>query len=115
MIQSSPYYPQSNGQAEANNQILINIIKRMVANSPKKWHEKLGDTRWAYITSKMPRTWTTLYALTFGQDAVLPMEINVSSLRTHNQFDLHSDEFLQAMCQGREDLDVACIDALNKI
>ncbi|KAM1262892.1 hypothetical protein ACFX13_028631 [Malus domestica] len=29
MIQSSPYYPQSNGQAEASNKILVNIIKRM--------------------------------------------------------------------------------------
>ncbi|KAM1724864.1 hypothetical protein ACFX11_023267 [Malus domestica] len=44
MVQSSPYYPQSNGQAEASNKILVNIIKRMVAESPEKWHEKLGDT-----------------------------------------------------------------------
>ncbi|KAM2867647.1 hypothetical protein COP2_023542 [Malus domestica] len=36
MIQSSPYYPQSNGQAKASNKILINIIKRMVTDSPKK-------------------------------------------------------------------------------
>ncbi|CAN6726792.1 unnamed protein product [Malus baccata var. baccata] len=77
MIQSSPYYPQSNGQAEASNKILVNIIKRMVIDSPEKWHEMLGNTLWAYRTSKRAGTGTTPYALTFGQDAVLPMEINI--------------------------------------
>ncbi|XP_050135655.1 uncharacterized protein LOC126611393 [Malus sylvestris] len=115
MIQSSLYYPQSNGQAEASNKILVNIIKRMVAGSPEKRHEKLGDTLWAYRTSKRARTGTTPYALTFGQDVVLPMEINVSSIRIQNQFGLHSEEYIQVMCQGVEDLDVARIKALNKI
>ncbi|KAM2649241.1 hypothetical protein TB1_002261 [Malus domestica] len=115
MIQSSPYYPQSNGQAESSNKILENIIKRMVINSPEKWHEKLGNTLWAYRTSKRAGTGTTLYALTFGQDAVLPMEINVSSVIIQNQFGLHSEEYIEAMCQRIEDLDVARIEALNQI
>ncbi|KAM2861183.1 hypothetical protein COP2_026395 [Malus domestica] len=36
MIQSSPYFPQSNGQAEASNKILINIIKKMVTDSSER-------------------------------------------------------------------------------
>ncbi|CAN6566577.1 unnamed protein product [Malus baccata var. baccata] len=115
MIQSSPYYLQSNGQAEASNKILINIIRRMVTDSPEKWHEKLGNTLWAYRTSKRAGTGTTPYALTFGQDAALPMEINVSSIRIQNQFGLHSEEYIEAMCQGIEDLDIALIEALNEI
>ncbi|CAN6694588.1 unnamed protein product [Malus baccata var. baccata] len=115
MIQSNPYYPQSNGQAKSSNKILVNIIKRMVIDSPEKWHEKLGNTLWAYGTSKRAGTGTTPYALTFGQDAVLPMEINVSSVRIQNQFGLHSEEYIEAMCQGIEDLDVARIEALNQI
>ncbi|XP_070665292.1 uncharacterized protein [Malus domestica] len=82
----------SNGQAESSNKILVNIIKRMVIDSPEMWHEKLGNTLWAYRTSKRARTGTTPYALTFGQDAVLPMEINVSFVRIQNQFGLHSEE-----------------------
>ncbi|CAN6712141.1 unnamed protein product [Malus baccata var. baccata] len=76
MIQSSPYYPQSNGQAESSNKILVNIIKRMVIESQEKWHERMGNTLWAYRTSKRAGIRTTPYALTFGQDIVLPMEIN---------------------------------------
>ncbi|XP_050117640.1 uncharacterized protein LOC126595364 [Malus sylvestris] len=97
---TNPYYPQSNGQAEASNKILVNIIKRMVIDSPERWHEMLGNTLWAYRTSKRAGTGTTPYALTFGQDAVLPMEINVSSVRIQNQFGLHSAEYIEAMCQG---------------
>ncbi|KAM1875540.1 hypothetical protein FF1_042985 [Malus domestica] len=115
MVQASPYYPQSNGQAESSNKILVNIIKKMVIESPENWHEKLGNTLWAYRTSKSAGTGTTPYALTFGQDAVLPMEINVSSVRIQNQFGLHSEEYIEAMCQGIEDLDIARIEALNQI
>nr|XP_028960698.1 uncharacterized protein LOC114825841 [Malus domestica] len=97
----------SNGQAESSNKILVNIIKRMVTNSPEKWHEKLGNTLWAYRTFKRAGTVTTPYDLTFRQDVVLPMEINVSSVRIQNQFGLHSEEYIEAMCQGIEDLDVA--------
>ena len=93
----------------------MNIIKRMVADSPEKWHEKLGDTLWAYRTSKRAGTGTTPYALTVGQDVVLPMEINASSVRIQNKFELHSEEYIQVMCQGVEDLDVARIEALDKI
>ncbi|CAN6691087.1 unnamed protein product [Malus baccata var. baccata] len=87
----------------------------MVIDSPEKWHEMLGNTLWAYRTSKRAGTGTTPYALTFGQDAVLPMEINVSSIRIQNQFGLHSAEYIEAMCQGIEDLDAARIEALNQI
>nr|XP_028953488.1 uncharacterized protein LOC114822696 [Malus domestica] len=66
IIQSSPYYPQSNGQTEASNKILVNIIKRMVMDSPEKWHEMLGNTLWAYRTSRRAGIGTTPYVLTFG-------------------------------------------------
>nr|XP_028957461.1 uncharacterized protein LOC103401704 [Malus domestica] len=85
--------------AEASNKILVNIIKMMVIDSPEKWHENLGNTLWAYRTSKRAGTGTTPYTLTFGQDA----------------FGLHSEEYIEAMCQGIEDLDAARIEALNQI
>nr|XP_028952597.1 uncharacterized protein LOC114822428 [Malus domestica] len=106
---------ESNGQTEASNKIMVSIIKRTVAENPEKWHERLGETLWAYMTFKRTATGTTPYALTFGQDVVIPMEINVSSVRIHNQFGLHSEEYVRAICQKIEDLDVARIEALNKI
>ena len=37
------------------------------------------------------------------------MKINVSYVRLQKQFGLHNDDFIQAMCHGIEDLDVARI------
>lgn len=35
LIQSSPYYAQANGQAEASNKFLIKLIKQKIAEYPK--------------------------------------------------------------------------------
>lgn len=78
MVRASLYYPQSNGQVEASNKILVNIIKEMVEDNLEKWHEKLGNTLLAYKTSKKSRTGTTTYSLPFGQDAIFQMEINMT-------------------------------------
>ncbi|CAL9025464.1 unnamed protein product [Prunus brigantina] len=34
-VQSSPYFPQANGQAEATNKVLISIIKKMTDSNPR--------------------------------------------------------------------------------
>lgn len=81
MIHSSPYYAQANGQVEATNKILIHIIKRNIEERPRKWHETLYEALWAYKNSKVTATGITPYRLTYGHDAILPLEINVKSLR----------------------------------
>jgi hypothetical protein len=40
LMNSSPYYAQANGQAEATNKVLIKIIKRRIEDNPRRWHEK---------------------------------------------------------------------------
>ena len=38
LLNSSPYYAQANGQAEASNQILIKLIKKKIEEQPRKWY-----------------------------------------------------------------------------
>ncbi|XP_040364525.1 uncharacterized protein LOC121050040 [Rosa chinensis] len=40
-IHSMPYYAQSNGQAEASNKIIITLLKKMLVENPRMWHETL--------------------------------------------------------------------------
>ncbi|KAM5554611.1 hypothetical protein ABKV19_022821, partial [Rosa sericea] len=75
-IHSTPYYAQSNGQAEASNKIIITLLKKMLVANPRQWHDTLYETLWAYRTSKRNPTATTPYVLMFGHDAVLPLELN---------------------------------------
>ncbi|XP_061993416.1 uncharacterized protein LOC133711286 [Rosa rugosa] len=103
-IHSTPYYAQSNGQAEASNKIVITLLKKMLAENPLQWHETLYQILWAYRTSKRSPTATTPYALMFSHDVVLPLEINVQSLRVQDQHHLIGEDYVQAMWQEHEDL-----------
>ena len=53
LIHASPYYAQVNGQAEATNKILIDMIKRTINDQPRKWHEALSEVLWAYRNLKI--------------------------------------------------------------
>ena len=81
LIRSSPYYAQTNGQAEASNQSLIKLIKRKINEYPRRWHEVLSEALWAYHISCHGSTKTSPYHLVYGQDAVLPWEITPGSRR----------------------------------
>ena len=70
--QSTPYYPQANGQAEASNKVLIGILEKIRKEKPVMWHLKLNEALWAYRTSLRSATGATLYALTYRHDATLP-------------------------------------------
>ncbi|XP_021822938.1 uncharacterized protein K02A2.6-like [Prunus avium] len=115
LLQSTPYYAQANGQAESSNKVIINIIRKMLEKNPKQWHEKLSETLWAYRTSKREATGMTPYALTYGHDAILPMEIAVQSLRIAHQHELVGEDYNQAMLLELEGLDASRIDTLNKL
>ncbi|XP_034215637.1 uncharacterized protein LOC117627591 [Prunus dulcis] len=115
LLQFTPYYAQANGQAESSNKVIINIIRKMLEKNPKQWHEKLTETLWAYRTSKREATGMTPYALTYGHDAILPMEIAVQSLRIAHQHNLTGEDYCQAMLLELEGLDASRIDTLNKL
>ena len=78
---SSSYNPSSNGQAEAFNKVLCKILKKMVSKSKRDWHERLPEALWAYRTTTRTSTGCTSYNLVFGSEAVLPLEIQLPSLR----------------------------------
>ncbi|XP_050387546.1 uncharacterized protein LOC126803868 [Argentina anserina] len=114
-LHSSPYYAQSNGQAEASNWVIMSILKRILDANPRSWHTELDHTLWAYRTSKQTPTGTTPYTLMYGHDAVLPIEINVQSLRVREQHQLIGEDYVQDMYQEHENLDSRWMEALNSL
>ncbi|KAL6181778.1 hypothetical protein ACLB2K_048427 [Fragaria x ananassa] len=93
-------------QAEASNKNILSILKQMLAENPHDWHNELDNTLWAYKTSKRTLTETTSYALMFGHDVVLPLEINVRSLQVRVQHQLLGEDYVHAMWQEHEKLDL---------
>ena len=51
----------------------------------------------------------------YGHDAVLPLEINVASLRVQEQHQLLGADYVQAMWQEHKDLDEHRMTALNNL
>ena len=77
-----PQYPQSNGQAEATNKTLLFALKKRLEKAKGKWVEMLPDVLWAYRTTPRRLTGNTPFALVYGIDAVIPMEIGMLIART---------------------------------
>ncbi|XP_004304842.1 PREDICTED: uncharacterized protein LOC101292438 [Fragaria vesca subsp. vesca] len=115
LLHSTPYYAQSNSQAKASNKVILGILRKMLELNPRVWHEELYHTLWAYRTSKRGPTDTTPYALMYGHDAVLPLEINIASLRVQEQHQLLGEDYVQAMWQELEDLDEHRVTAFNNL
>ena len=69
----------------------------------------------AYKTSPRSSTGINPYALVYGHDVVLPVEINIKSLRVKCQDQLTTEQYHQSMFLELENMDEARILALNSI
>lgn len=78
---SSPYYPWANGQAESTNKVLVSVIHKSCGVEEADWEERLPAILWAYRTMYKVTTGHTPFQLMYGQEAVMPMEYMVPSLR----------------------------------
>jgi hypothetical protein len=77
---STPYYPQANGQVEAINKFLITMLRRMIGIHKTSWHTMLFSSLWAYRTSVKSTTGFTPFQLVYGVEAILPIECEIPSL-----------------------------------
>ena len=81
-LYSIPWYPQSNGQAEASNKTLLTALKKRLDSAKGKWVEQLPGVLWAYKTTARKPTSISPFALTYGMEAVIPTEIGLPTIRT---------------------------------
>ena len=82
---SSPGHPQANGQVEAVNKIIKKNIKTKLENHKGAWADELPQVLWAYRTTARNSTGETPFSLTFGTEAVLPVDMEVPSYRTSDR------------------------------
>jgi hypothetical protein len=112
---SSIYYPKANGLAEAFNKTLINILKKTIGDNKRKWHEKLQEALWAYrITCRTP-TQATPYALVYGVEAVLPLEIEIPSLRVALHYEASDKEKIRLRLEELDALDEKRLQAQQNL
>ncbi|RVW96481.1 Retrovirus-related Pol polyprotein from transposon 17.6 [Vitis vinifera] len=92
---STAYRPQTNGAVEVANKNIKRILRKMVETS-RDWSEKLPFALWAYRTSFRTSTGATPYSLVYGMEAVLPVEIEMGSLRVALEQQIPETDWAQA-------------------
>ena len=91
---SSPRHPQANGQIEVTNKSLLKIIKTQLKGAKGAWPEELPNVLWAYRTTIRLPTRETPFRLTFGTEAIIPVEVGLMSLRVKTYEDLKNQQEL---------------------
>ena len=63
------------------NRTLLKIIKTKLDDAKGAWLEELPNVLWAYRTTARTPTGETPFRLTYGTEAVIPVEVGVTSTR----------------------------------
>ena len=66
---------------EVTNRTLLKIIKTKLDDAKGVWPEELPNFLWAYRTTARTPTGETPFKLTYGTEAVIPVEVGVTSTR----------------------------------
>ncbi|CAJ2652969.1 unnamed protein product [Trifolium pratense] len=89
---------EMNGAVEAANKNIKKIVQKMVVTY-KDWHEMLPFALHGYRTSVRTSTGATPFSLVYGMEAVLPVEVEIPSMRVLMETELAEAEW----CQNRYD------------
>ncbi|KAL0448745.1 UNVERIFIED_CONTAM: hypothetical protein Slati_1430900 [Sesamum latifolium] len=99
---SSP--PQSNGQVEVTNRILVQEIKRRLERVGRNWTEELTSVLWAYRTTPRGSTGESPFILVYGTEAIIPAELGIPSHRIMHFSEDHNNELLKENLDLLEEL-----------
>ena len=79
---STPAYLQGNGQAEVVNKVIMNGLKKRLDDAKGRWVEKLPHVLWTYRTTPQKSTRETPFLMTYGAEAVIPLENGFPTIRS---------------------------------
>lgn len=91
---SSPYRLKMNGVVEAANKNIKKIVYKMV-NTYKDWNEMLPFALHGYRTTMQTSNGATPFSLVYGMEAVLPIEVEITSLKILTDIELDDVEWVQ--------------------
>ncbi|GKV48228.1 hypothetical protein SLEP1_g55054 [Rubroshorea leprosula] len=97
---TSVYTPQSNGQAESANKIVLRGLRTRVISAHSNWVDELNKVLWSCRTTPSSATGETPFSLAYGAEAVIPVEVGLPSARS----DCHDDQINRQLL--RENLDL---------
>lgn len=112
---STTYNLAANGLAEAFNKTICKILKKMVSDNKRSWGTKLPKALWAYQTTVAFPTKSTPCSLVYECKAVVPFEIQLSSLRVVVAEKLTEEKNAKLRLRDLENLDEKRVAARQSI
>ena len=91
---STPAYPQGNGQVEAVNKVIVSGLKKRLDDAKGKWVKELPHVLWTYRTTPHRSTREAPFSMTYGAEAVIPLELGFPTSRTSSFNPRDNDEQL---------------------
>jgi len=100
-IFTSPYHPQTDGQAERFMHTIANMISKFTGEKQDDWDELLPALLFAYRRATNSTTGETPFFLTFGRDPLTPTDLDLRAgvsveAHTHNTWKQHLMQTLQS-------------------
>ena len=71
---------------------MLKIIKTQLEGAKGIWLDELPSVLWVYQTTARTPTGETLFRLAYGSEAIIPVEVGLTSYRVENYDEAKNDE-----------------------
>ena len=87
-------YPQGNKQAKTINKVIVNELKKRLDDMKRRWVEELPHILSTYRTTPHRSIGGTTFSMTYGAEAVIPLETGFLKSRTSSFTSNNNDKLL---------------------
>ena len=94
---------------------MIKLIKKKIKENPRRWHEVLSEPLWAHRISRHGATNVTPFELVYGQETVLPVDVNLDAYRLAKQNDISAVDYHNLMMDNIDEVSDKWLQPLKEI